>query len=600
VPALCRGIDDCDEGEVCDGGICREPDTADVETIIINTRPSPLRPGDSIQFTATALDSSGAVVLGQQFDFTSSETPVGTFAARLFTAGDTAGRTEVTARPAGAASPVSAPVSVINLGADSDDVVRVVVIDRETSAPVRGALVIPETGASANTDASGTVSFDVDPGDSLTVFADDYNYVTLFGIGELQSALVVLSPASGSAETAGFTGRMDFSGVSTSGDASIGLAGAAIGGTLVDLDLGRLLGDSFNTQISAPGIGNQEVPLPGGLVAIVDFFGIGPVKEIYYARSNGGLGFAWSLGGKVNVGDLFGLFGGGGTDIGQIIGALLPLFESFNHDLVSFVAETRPLINDVDDIDGDGIEDERIADYNRFPEINMRPDVNLDYRTEVSFPTLPIIDEERAQVAILVGGILVEGTGFVPTGISAGTSDDEGVVEEVLLRMAPAHSGLSIGEFAVVALTFGSQGAGFGADGIQLPSSLAGRIFVGRRLPERIDFAAAPFPDLAVDTNWNPDARAFATADASGDMVKVTFVGAEGSWEVYGTVGDTASFTLPDAPGGYTDFADDSFARVETIDLSGRTEFISLILPGSPSLLDLNSVVEGFSRFELR
>ncbi len=600
VPALCRGVDDCAEGEVCDGGICRTPETADVDTIIINTRPSPVRPGDAIQFTATALDSRGAVILGQQFDFTSSDEGVGTFSGRVFTAGDTAGTTEVVARPAGESSPQSAAVTVVNLGADSPDVVRVVVVDRESGAPVDGALVVPASGDSLETDSSGTVTFEADPGDSISVFAEDFNYVTLLGIDDLQSALVVLSPATGSAESAGFTGQMDFSGVSTTGDASIGLAGAAIGGTLVDLDLGRLLGDSFNTRVAAPGLGNQDVPLPGGLVAVIDFFGIGPIKQTYYARSNGGLGFAWSLGGKVNVGDLFGLFGGGGTDIGQIIGALLPLFESFNHDLLSFVAEPRPLIVDTADIDGDGDEAERIADYDRFPELNMRPDVNLDYRTEVTFPTLPIINDERAAVAILVGGILVEGTGFVPTGISAGTPDNEGVVEEVLLRMAPAHSGLAIGEFAVIALTFGTEGAGFGADGIQLPTSLAGRIFVGRRLPERIDFAVAPFPELAVDTNWNADARAFATADVAADLVKVTFVGADGSWEVYGTAADTASFNLRAVARGFDDYARGSFARVEAIELSGDTQYTTLVLPGSPSLLDLNNAVEAFSRFELR
>ena len=603
VPFLCRGDEDCDAGEVCDGGVCIEPEDVAAATIIINTRPTPVRPGDTITFRATALDSDGQVILGQQFDFTSGTEAVGTFEGAVFTAGDTAGTTAITARPAGATTPVSAPVTVINLGAESDDVVRVVVVDRETSRPVRNALVIPETGASANTNASGTVSFEIDPGDSITVFANGYNYTTFLGIENRQSLMVALSPELGSADIAGFTGQMDFSGVSTTGDASLGLAGAAIGGTLVDLDLQRLLGDSFNTQLSVPGLGNQAFPIPGGLVAIIDFFGIGPIKETYYARAGEGLGFAWSLGGKVSVGELFGLFGGGGgggPNVAEVIGALLPLFESFNHDLVSFVAEPLELVEDEIDIDGDGDTTELIADYNEFPEVGMRPDVTLEYRTEVSFPALPVIQEEQAEIVILVGGLVVEGTGFVPTGISAANGNSMGVAEDVILRMAPAHSGLSIGDFAVIALTFGSEGAGFGAEGISLPSSLAGRIFYGRRLPEAIDFGTAPFPALAESSDWDDDARAFSTDGAVGDFVKVTFVGEEGSWEVYATVDDAAAFTLPDAPGGFTDHAAGSFARIENIEMRGATTFDDLVTPGGATLLSLNSLVEGFSRFELR
>jgi hypothetical protein len=601
VPGLCRGNEDCAIGEVCDAGACIEPEEIVPTSIVIITRPTPVTPGDTIPFRAIALDAGGEVILGQEFDFESSNTAVGDFAGSIFTAGDTAGTTNVTATPAGARRPVSAPVTVINLGPEVADEIRLSVVDRDSGAPIEGALVFPEDGASTNTNAAGQATFDIPPGDHLTVFADGYNYATVLGIDGESSLLVALAPAVGSGSAAGFTGRMDYSGVSTSGDASLGLAGAAIGGNLVDLDLQRLLGDSFLTTVSIPGAGTQSLPLPGGLVATVDFFGVGEIKGTYYARTTGGLSFGWALAGKINVFDLVGLFtGGGGGDIATIIGAILPLFESFNHDIAPFVGEAVPLVPDSTDYDGDRNTSERTADYANFPEIDMRPDVDQLYRTGISLPTLPVIDGDQATVAVLVGGVVVEGAGFVPMGISASTADDSGNAEDVVLRMAPAHSGLSVGEFAIVALTFGSEGAGFGADGITLPSSIAARVFYGTRLPENLDFATSPFPAFADAATWDDGTRVFATPATAGDITRTTLVGAEGSWEIYAVGGAPAEFTLPETPVGYPDHAAGSFARIEAIDLRTGVTFLDILRAGGDTLLSLNSAAIGFSRIELR
>jgi hypothetical protein len=603
VPGLCRGNEDCtEEGTICDGGACITPPQVTVDTIFITTVPTPLRPGDTLAFQAIALDARGQVVLGQRFDFESSNTAVGSFSGAVLTAGDRAGTTEVRARPAGQDRPLSDPVTVINLGEDVVGQTRVTVLNRQTGRPIRGALVLPSRGQSQTTDANGLATFTNDPGDTITVLAREFNYVTHRGIDDLTSVLFTLPPASGEGVASGFTGRMDFSGISTSGDASLGLAGAAISGNLVDLDLTRLLGDFFNTRINAPGIGNTAFPLPGGLVLRVDFFGIGDVKSRYFARTTPGLSFAWGLGGQVRVFDLIGLFtGGGGGDIGAIIGALLPLFESFNHGVQSFVGPPLPFVRDTADINGDGDRDQLLPDYENFPVLNLRPTVNQDYRAEVRVPSLPTFDGEPATVAILVGGILVEGTGFVPTGISAVTPDANGALAPVVLRMAPAHSGLSVGNFAVVALTFGTRGATIGGpEGISLPSSIAGRIFTGRRLPELINFATTPFPALADTATWDRRTSTFAMPTVSNPLVRVTLVGAARSWEVYGDGDDITAFTLPDLPVGYDALPPGAFARVETIDLQGGVTWSRLAAPGGPTVLNLNDFVTGFGRLELR
>jgi hypothetical protein len=166
--------------------------------------------------------------------------------------------------------------------------------------------------------------------------------------------------------------------------------------------------------------------------------------------------------------------------------------------------------------------------------------------------------------------------------------------------MAPAHSGLSVGEFAIVALTFGSEGAGLSGDGITLPSSIAARVFYGTRLPENLDFSPEPFPAFANTSTWNDVTRLFNTPGTAGELTRTTLVGARGSWEIYSAGGTAASFEIPEAPLGYEDYADGSFARIEAIDMRAGVTFADIIRAGGNTMLDLNGVVTGFSRLELR
>lgn len=593
VPFLCRGDEDCTAGRTCEGGECIDvPDTT-IGEIRILTRPDAVRPGDLLVFTAIALDGSGSPIPGVAFDFASSVAGVGTFDGAVFTAGDTAGNTQVTATPAGADAPVSGPVTVVNLG--TDDGTRVTVVDGETGVPIVGATV--DVGeAIVETDETGTVTLGSFAGE-VSVFAEGYDYATVFGIEEGTDVLIPIVEARGFAAVGGFTGEMSYDSVTTSGDASLGLAGAALPGNLVDLDLTNLLGDPVNTSISIPGLGGQEVPLPGGLVATIDFFGVGEIKGEYSARSPGGFNFAWGLAGKLRVQELIDIFtGGGGFDIGTILGIVLPLFESFDHGLQAFDSVALPLAADADDFDGDGNTEELLPNYDEFPMIDLEPGVAQRYRTEVIFPELPVINGEATEIAILVGGVLVDGVGFVPTGISAAQAPGGGTPDPVILRMAPSHSGLGVGDFGVVALAFGTDGAGFGEDGIELPADIAARMYVGARLPETVDLSDG-FPSVG-EYAWNPETRAFSGDDASTDLFRVTFVGPEGSWTVY-QAGGPVGFTLPNPPEGFTDWAAGAYARIDVVRTSGA-DFGELIDVGGATLRALDASATGFARSELR
>lgn len=590
VPFLCRGQEDCDAGETCEEGACIPvPDTAVVEVVIL-TRPSPIVPGASLAFTAIALDASGTAIPGTIIGFESSNAGVGSFSGVVLTGGATAGETQVTASAGGV---TSLPVTVVNLGAETDTT-RVVVVDAQTAIPLLDAIVVAD-GEEFPVDESGTADLGATSG-TVHVFADGYDYATFIGVGEGAAVLAPLSPASGFAATGGFTGEMSYDSISTSGDASIGLAGAAIPGNLADLDLTNLLGDPVNTSISVPGLGGQEFPLPGGLVISVDFFGIGDVKADYFARSADGFNFAWGLAGQVRVQELIDLFtgGGGGGDIAAILGAILPLFESFDHGLETYASEALPLVEDSADFDGDGNSDELVPDYDAFPGIDLEPGVPQAYRTAVNLETLPLIDGEQTEIAVLVGGVVVDGVGFVPTGISAANAPG-GDPETVILRMAPSHSGLGVGEFGVVALAFGSAGAGFGADGIQLPANISTRIFFGSRLPETINFGA--FTTLG-EYEWSAETRFFSGEAAETELVRITLIGPDASWHVYSDGGDGMEFGLPSPPDGFDDPTIGAFARIDAIDAS--TDYADLIGAGGASLMRLNDVATGFARAELR
>lgn len=591
VPFLCRGQEDCDAGETCEEGACIPvPDTTIGEVVIL-TRPSPLVPGASLAFTAIALDGDGVAIPGATIAFASSNSDVASFSGVILTAGTTRGETQVTASAGGV---TSLPVTIVNVGDEADDTTRIVVVDAQTAIPLLDAVivvdgvefVVDETGTADLSDSSGTIH----------VFADGYDYATFMGVSAGSTVLAPLSPATGFAATGGFTGEMSYESISTSGDASIGLAGAAIPGNLADLDLTNLLGDPINTSISVPGLGGQEFPLPGGLVISVDFFGIGDVKGEYFARSTDGFNFAWGLAGQVRVQELIDLFtgGGGGGDIASILGAILPLFESFDHGLEAYASEALPLVEDDGDFDGDGNTDELVPDYDSFPGIDLEPSVPQAYRTAVNLETLPVIDGEQTEIAVLVGGVVVDGVGFVPTGISAANAPG-GDPETVILRMAPSHSGLGVGEFGVVALAFGNAGAGFGADGIQLPANISTRIFFGSRLPEAIDFGA--FTTLGA-YEWSAETRFFAGDPAGTELVRVSLIGAEASWHVYADGADASEFGLPTPPEGFDDPTVGAFARIDAIEAT--TDYADLIGAGGASLMRLNDVATGFARAELR
>jgi hypothetical protein len=594
VPFVCRGPDDCPEDSQCEAGECREYDTPEgISSVVILTRPGIILPDQEIAFRAIALDSDGDAVVGAPFRWASSVPAVAAIGAEtgLATGGDTPGSTDITAWVDGFGDVVSDPVRLHNPGETSASL-RVAVVWADSGGAVEGVTVrVGET--EAVTDADGVVELDgvTSPAD-VHLYGEAINPVSLLGLGT-DDAVVPVHPVEGNTTMGGFTGELDFSLVSTEGDIDLGLAGSSLAGDLIDLDLQTLLGDGFVTDIQSP-FGDFSVPLPGGFVVIVRAPGVSGSKERFQVRGREGLRFAWGLGGRLSLFEVIAEFGGGGS-AAELIASILPYFERFEHGLRPIDIEEEPLIVDTDDYDGDGDTAERIPDYESFPELEIAPNVAQTLRTEVELPGVTTIGGVPTELAIVFGGTAVESVGFVPLGLNAATADGEGDLGELVLKMAPPHSGLTAGDYAVVALTFDSDEAGVGLGGIDLPRNLSGRLRVASSLPSAITFEG-DFPPIPEGTTYDADARSLNLDEVGASLYRVRVEGSEATWTIFvSSARAESAIVLPEFPEGLPDPAEMPTLLVEALFADG-VGLDAIAEPTGPRLGTLDRVVTGFGR----
>ncbi len=589
VEGLCRGPEDCTDDEVCEGGECLEyVAPAAVETVIILTNPGTILPDQTIQFTAVALDGDGNVVIGAPFRWTSSN---GTAAGigetdGLATGGAGPGSTEITASVAGF-DDVTDTVPLNNPGAPVEAGVRVLVTERETGLAVDGATVIVN-GVEDASDEAGIVHFaEATSPFEIHVYEAGSDPVSLYGATTSEVA-VALGALSTNTTIGGFTGGFDYTFVTSEGDVEVGLAGSSLAGGLVDLDLTTLLGDGFVLEI--PFVG--DFPIPGGFTIVGGAFGFEIRKDVYQAQALDGLRFAWGMAGRIPLQVIIdGVGGGGGGGTADIIATILPFFESFEHGLRPALIEELDRIVDSADYDNDGDTAELIADYESFDEIDLTPATQQSLRTEVLLPEPPVIDGTPADLAVLIAGTAVESVGFVPLGINA-ASDEGAGFEEILLRSAPPHSGLSAGDYAILALTFDSEGAGVGADGIDLPTNVSGRMVIEDTLPTRVEFGG-DFSPLPEGSSWDSDGRTVDIDDVGADLYRVRIAGSDGTWTIYSA--DPGEIVIPEPSGDLPDPVSMPTIIVEALFTSGD-DLDDLADPSGVTLRDIDAAIVGFGR----
>jgi hypothetical protein len=596
VPSVCRGAGDCGADEVCDGGECVERgDQGEIDAVYILTPPRVIPPGATLALQAIALDDGGEIVVGAEFAW-STDNAAAVDVVELTgaaTGGNTAGTAAIEATAVGT-DVTSEPVNFTNPGAPAD-MDRVIVVDANTSQPIEGA-VVTRGNDSVTTGGNGVAAFEpIDGTATVSVYDALHNHVTLVDVrgGNL---LVPMRPLSGGARVGGLTGDIDLSAVHTEGDINVGIGGLSLDGELSNFDLQALLGDSFLAQVTVPGLFDGEIPLPGGLILEGVVFGFPiNVKDTWYAQSRGGLKSSWTLAGKIDAQEAFALVQGGGN-AGGIVRTLLPFFENFDHGQRTVNIEELPRVVDGDDIDGDGDRGELVPDYANFDTVTHRPDQVQRLRTALDSPRLPLFGNAQDTFVIIVGGVINPGIGFVPLGLNATDDGDaDGKPDSVILRMAPPHSGLSQGEYAIVAITFDPDE--LGADlqaGIDLPVNYSTATWRGRSIPTDLDLGG-DFLDLPA-SEWSAPDRTFSAATVEGaDLFRVTFTGAEGSWEVWFS-GSDGSFQVPTPPQGFSDWSAGASIRVDAFHTTGDIGLDDVAAANGTSLDDISAVSDRFSR----
>jgi hypothetical protein len=610
---LCRGPQDCAEGQLCDAGVCVDQ-PQDVLSCFVATRSATVVPGQIVQLEAFALDMQGRGVAAS-FSWTSSAPRVMAVQGTNAVAGNVGGTAVVKAALANG-QPIQCTGEAVftNIGLNAPDTgTRVLVIHAESGAPVAGAEVVVRTpNGMTQTTTTGTSGLATLPSImgtyEVSVFSDDFNYLTVQGVrgGDLR---LPLNPRIGTGPVAGFKGQFDLARITSTGDFNLGLAGASLAGGLVNLDLTKLLGDPFVQRIPIPipgGNGPSDIPLPGGLVVYGRAFGLNiQLKRDYFAQSAGGARLGWGLAGKVPVAELVQLFQGGNfNDIGDVLALILPLFSRFDHGLQPLNLTERPRLVDVTDFDKDGDRMELLPDYANFPEVDLQPSVRQQLVTSINVSSFPQLANGPGEVAILVGGAALQAPGFVPMGISATSDDDgDGRPDARLLTMAPPYGSAVGGRFALLAIAFrtdGFQGPGAGG-GIELPDELSFALWNGQTLPNSIQLGTFPSSSTGI---INPMTRQVSISAKAGPLYRARFVSATRSWDVWsagpaGVAGQFAhTITVPPVPAGREDLFLNTKLLLDAI--RSQVSIDDLTRTAGVLLTDVTLVSTGFNRSKLR
>ncbi len=588
---MCRGSDDCDEGEICDAGDCVDPPV--VLTCEVVTSSQSVVANESVNLQAFAYDQWGNAV-SADFQWSSSNPASVEIDGSSAVGTSEPGSAEVTAVPTGG-DPVACQGSatIENLGLSTPDELRVRVQHMETGDPIDAAEVHvgDQVGVS---DINGVVDLTMpDDAYDISVFHDDYNFLSILDVtaGDI---VIPLLPQSGAGPVAGFTGEFNTSAITTSGDIELGLAGASLAGDLLDVNLERLLGDSFVTDIDVPVMGEVEVPLPGGVTASGSFLGTAiDGKDRYYAQSAEGPRLAWGIAGEIPLGALLGVVSDPPEDIGSAIGQFLPLFSRFDHGQQSKVFEALPRVQDTQDINNNGNTQEWLPDYDSFPEQNLLPSVRQQLTTEVAISSLPQIGGEQAEVAVLLGGVLVEDIGLVPLGISAVYDEDgDGQPGSETLYMAPPYGPAAGERYVVLALSFGVGPGG-------LAEEISVSMWNGQQLGTTTSLGT--FPDGStggVDEGQRTVEIDEATA---GPIFRVRHVGFERSWDVWaqGPEGVSGEFghdvMVPDVPAPWPDLFEMG-GRITVDAIRSSVELDDLVSSSGVGLHRAGLVTTNFNR----
>jgi hypothetical protein len=432
---------------------------------------------------------------------------------------------------------------------------------------------------------------------AITAGEPNHDFVSVLGL-TTDDVLIQLPPVTKASIAGGVKGTVDFTNVTGMGQLSVSLSGSSLPTPLLSFDPAALFGgDIFTVSVANPmGGGQTKVPVPSGTTIDVTFAGMTfPLKDTYYARATTGVHAAWSFGGKLDLSVLTG-GGAGGIMGGNIIGAILPYLQRFDHGVRPVVdVVALPEVMNTANINGDGNATEMVPDYANFPAVALAPDTAQSLRYYIQVAPLPAVSGGTANSLIVVAGMLLPGIGFVPLGLDGqNTMNGSAIVPAFTTKVAPPHGGLEVGDYAVLAtavrLTPGT-----------LPGPGSARLFVGSRLPETIDLSDG-WVNSPTTAAYNGMMRTMSIpAVANAGYYRIVFANPDGGWQVYVPATDTqlSALPIPAAPMGLVDRTASGTVSVDAVQL-GAQGATSLFDVSSGGTIALDRATKGFARAIVR
>ncbi len=618
VAGLCGSDADCGASLVCRNGKCEMPPAAaSVDRCLVLPDYAVLKAGTQQKFHVEAFAADGTPVVLKD-GVTWSAANGGTIAATAgnvnsatFTAGNAAAAEAVGVTATIGSKSCTARTVTLD-GTVGANEIAVVVTDELTGRGINGATVLASDatgapiGATATTNASGYAKLTGIAGAevSVSVFSANYNYLTIANYDTTGSKF--LSFVLRRHQNDKYGGQKGtFKNVPMTSNVHAAISGMSIAGSITDLSLTQLLGNTVPTRVKiGNAIDQMNVPLPAGVylgfsdqqiktqVAAQGLAGVcTAAKGGETAITNGTCGTrtGWALAGDVPLGDLpIQAFAGGvdNLDFGMILPAVLPIFRKFNSSImrdVEFSLKDTPkdAVTMAPQFKDAGTEDFTVADHDFSPP----GAVPLAFNFVNRLPDLPRFRGTYVDGVVMLGGANIPGRGVVPLGLGVAINDNgdakvdktedlpaDGLVQ---LRMAPTHHGIEGAEYGILALSisfksFQDSSAGVATSGIFVRPPM-NKLSFDPTGASPIDLAAGglTFPTFPEGAKYNYASTAggglngrtfripaFTVTNNPTTLVRVTFTDAfEHRWVVLADPAKVAAtgFTLPAPPGGAVD-----------------------------------------------
>lgn len=423
----------------------------------------------------------------------------------------------------------------------------VTIVDAATLQAIEGAAVAlvgsadnpVMTGADGGAELEGEFAGAVD----VIVTAEGYWPLTVFGLKNKLARLPIrahVPPPTGT-----FDGVIEFeeafeSDSPEAGNLWVGIGGPAVKGNILAFGLDALLGEDRTLQILG-----SDVNAPSNLY-------VHGITDNYVARAPSGESVIFAMGGEVPISEITDLIEGGSDDLGEIIAALIPIFNSFYYTANTgvMVPESPTVLHDQD----------------------LVLDTPLSRRATLAVPARPIADPNPLVVATVDFG---PEFGFLPAGLNIVDGENE---TGSTVRVPPLTGVFDQRSYMFLVV---SQEGGLGGsnDDQQIAVLARGVTSLGDdvQLPEFLD----P-PPLAGFSGVAGTATFGHGATAGADFVFHTLTRDYDSgtveWDVLAP-GDSDGFVLPMMTGTHAATAGGNWT-VQTLGMVSQT-YESLFVPGA-------------------